>query len=225
MLSVFGIVMVLLFGWKLYRSYRFEQLRRSEFMEDLFAPALSVIRQTKMEQQGPHELPRLVGNYRGFPVQVKPVIDTLPTRRLPALWMLVTVQCSLPLAAKFDMMMRPAGPTTFSNFDLLPHTLEHPTGFPEHAVIRTDDADNVIPAEIIRPYIGDFFDTRAKELLITENGVRLVWLLAEADRARYGIFRQAEFGDVVIDEVALQGTLETLLDIREAVLEWSDKKR
>ena len=34
-------------------------------------------------------------------------------------------------------------------------------------------------------HLDVFCDRRAKELLITRNGVRIVWLLAEADRARY----------------------------------------
>jgi hypothetical protein len=138
--------------------------------------------------------------------------------------MLVTLQSPLPLTAKFYMMMRPAGPTTFSNFDLLPHTLKHPAGFPEQAVIRTDDAAAVLPADVIRPHIRDFFGARAKELLITGNGVRIVWLLAEAERARYGIFRQAEFGDVVIDPAVLREILDCLVDIRQAVLQWSERE-
>jgi hypothetical protein len=219
-----GVVIVLGFGWKLYRNYSQVLARKESDRQHLFANALAVIENISFEQQGPQEFPRLSGAYKGFPVQVKPVVDTLPTRRLPALWLLVTVQSPLPLKARFDMMMRPAGPTTFSNFDLLPQTLKHPAGFPEHAVIRTDNADDVLPAEIIRPHIAPFFGPHAKELLITENGVRMVWLLAEADRARYGVFRQAEFGDVEIEAKVLRDILDSLLEIRQAVMGWTGEK-
>ena len=220
-----GVIIVVGLGWKLYRNYLQVLARKDSLREHLFAEALTVIENASFEQQGRHEFPRLVGEYKGFPVQIKLVVDTLPTRRLPALWLLVTVQSPLALKTRFDMMMRPAGPTTFSNFDLLPQTLRHPAGFPEHAVIRTEDLEEVLPAEIIKPYISSFFGPRAKELLITENGVRMVWLLAEADRARYGIFRQAEFGDVEIEAKVLRDILESLLDIRQAVTAWTGKSR
>lgn len=220
-----GVVIALGLGWKLHRNYVQSLARKESLKENLFANALAVIENASFEQQGRHEFPRLVGEYKGLRVQIKPVVDTLPTRRLPALWLLVTVQSPLSLKARFDMMMRPAGPTTFSNFDLLPQTLKNPAEFPEHAIIRTDDADKVLPAEIIKPYITSFFGPRAKELLITENGVRMVWLLAEADRARYGVLRQAEFGDVEIEAKVLRDILDNLLDIRQAVVKWIEKQR
>ena len=68
-------------------------------------------------------------------------------------------------------------------------------GFPEGAVVRTDRRGVLFPRQRIADHLGIFADGRAKELLIMPNGVRIVWLLAEADRARYGVFRQAEFGD------------------------------
>ena len=95
----------------------------------------------------------------------------------------------------FDMMMRPGSPTTFSNFDHLDHTLPMAAGFPPEAVLRTDRKGVRFPHDIIASHLDLFAEGRAKELLITPNGVRIVWLLAEADRARYGVFRQAEFGD------------------------------
>ncbi len=62
-------------------------------------------------------------------------------------------------------------------------------------------------------------DPRAKELLITENGLRIVWLLAEAERARYGVFRQAEFGSPQIEDAILQELLDRLIAIRKDILD------
>jgi hypothetical protein len=221
MWGVLGVIVAAGLGWKLYRNFQLASARKQKANAALFAKVLALIEDPSLEQQGAHEFPRLSGTYRGFPVQIRPVVDTLPTRRLPALWLLVTLQDELAIKARFDMMMRPAGPTTFSNFDLLPRTLAQPLGFPEHAVIRTDDAAHVMPAEIIRPHIAAFFGAQAKELLITGHGLRIVWLLAEADRVRYGIFRQAEFGDIEIEANVLRGILDNLLEIRQAVLAWA----
>ena len=222
--AVLGVVAIAALGARLVYNFQKARARRQANTEMLFAGVLKVTEEPRFEQQDERGFPRLSGRYGGFPIQIKPVVDTLAIRRLPALWLLVTLQDRLPVKARFDMMMRPAGPTTFSNFDLLPQTLELPKGFPEHAVIRTDDADEVIPASIIKPHAGLFFGPRAKELLITENGVRMVWLLAEADRARYGIFRQAEFGTVEIDPKVLKDILDCLLAIRQTILDWDKTK-
>jgi hypothetical protein len=221
--AVLSVAAIVGLGARLVYVFRRSQDRKKAATEALFANALKIIEEPHFEQLGPHGYPRLSGRYREFAVQIHPIVDTLAIRRLPALWLLVTVQDRLPIKARFDMMMRPAGPTTFSNFDHLPYTLDHPDGFPEHAVIRTDDADEVLPASLIKPHLAPFFGPQGKELLITENGLRIVWLLAEAERARYGIFRQAEFGSPEIDQTVLRDILDRLLAIRKDILAW-DKK-
>jgi hypothetical protein len=137
---------------------------------------------------------------------------------------MVTIPEPLPVTAKFNLMMRPSGPTSFSNFDLLPATLELPAGFPDHAVIRTDDPRHVLPADVIRAHLGPFFGRKGKELLITPKGIRVVMLLAEGDRARYGVFRQADFGEVDVDPVSLRDAMERLLDLRQEIENWHSQK-
>jgi hypothetical protein len=187
-------------------------------IRSFYARAEGVLERSELETTGSLGYPRLVGRYRGFPVQILPVVDTLPVRRLPALWLLVTLQSSLPVTGRFDLMMRPTAPTTFSNFDLLPITLQRHPDFPRDAVVRTDDEEHVLPAHIIAPHLEVFEDPRGKELLITPNGVRLVWLIAEANRARYGVFREADFGDVDLDPHLLRDLLDRLVALREAIL-------
>lgn len=202
----------------LWRRVRRERERRRREPERFFAPIAGLIEESRFEETGSLGYPRLSGRYRDQAVQVLPVVDTLATRRLPALWLLVTLQDALPVKAKLDMMMRPTGPTTFSNFDLLPFTLERPAGFPEDAVLRTDDPRQVMTAQVIAPHLGIFANSRAKELLITPNGVRLVWLLAEASRARYGVFREADFGAAVLERALLRELLDRLVAIRQSIL-------
>lgn len=202
----------------LWRRWRREQAARAHAPGLLFARVMGLLGHAQLEPRNGGIFPRLIGKYEGVPVQVLPVVDTLAVRRLPALWLLVTVQAPLPVSAKLDLMMRPAGPTTFSNFDLLPFTLERPPGFPDHAVLRTDDAARAPPADWLAGHLEVFENVRAKELLITPQGLRLVWLLAEAERARYGVFRQAEFGAVDIDPGLLRDLLDRLLALRASIL-------
>jgi hypothetical protein len=203
----------------------FAFLRRRRRLENartaFFARVMRVLGAPRLEGTGSIGYPRLVGEFSGFPVQVLPVVDTLATRRLPALWLLVTLQGALPVRAKFDLMMRPTGATSFSNFDHLPHTVRTPRAFPYHAVVRTDDPRNLLPDSVVAPHVEVFADPKAKELLITPQGVRIVWLLAEAGRARYGAFREADFGPVELDPVLLRDLLERLVALRRDIVAWA----
>jgi hypothetical protein len=148
---------------------------------------------------------------------LRTIVDTLATRKLPARWVSVSITEKVAVPATFDMMMRPGSPTTFSNFDNLQHTLPKAPGFPAEAVLRTDLTGARFPQGLIADHLELFSEGRAKELLITPNGVRIVWLLAEAERARYGVFRQAAFGDARIDPALVQRLLASLSALRDAI--------
>ena len=158
-----------------------------------------------------------VGSWNERRVQVRTIVDTLATRKLPARWLSVSVTEPVAVPATFDMMMRPGSPTTFSNFDHLQHTLPKAPGFPAEAVLRTDLRAARFPQNLIASHLEIFAEGRAKELLITPNGVRIVWLLAEAERARYGVFRQAAFGGATLDPALIERLLTSASGLRDAI--------
>ena len=84
-------------------------------------------------------------------------------------------------------------------------------------MIRSDREGVHLPLETIARHLGVFADGRAKELLITQNGIRFVWLLAEADRARYGVFRQAEFSGARLDPALIEALLMEASELRAAI--------
>jgi hypothetical protein len=217
--SIAGIVAVAFVVVYLARKYRRDRERNRREPARFFAPVAGVLQDERFEDTGTVGYPRLAGTYRQLPVQILPVIDTLQIRRLPAIWLLVTIQDALPITSRIDLMMRPAGATTFSNFDLLPYTLVPPSHFPEHAVVRSDAPQEPFPLRLLEPHLDVFRENHAKELLITPSGLRMVWLLAEADRARYGVFRQAEFGGVSLNPELVRDLLERLCNIRASLLE------
>ena len=201
---------------------RREVLKRRHAPVAFFAQARSVIDGARLEPTGMLGYPEMLGTYRGLPVRVRPVVDTLSVRKLPSLWLLVTIPDPLPVAATFDMMMRPAGPSTFSNFERLPVAIDGPPGFPLHAVVRTDDPGRMVPPGVILPHLRLFDHPAAKELLVNPSGLRIVWLMGEAERARYGIFRQAEFGEVFLSPDLLKDILDELGALRASILAWKD---
>ena len=215
---VLGVCAALIAAALLWRRWVRDRARREAIPQRLFRRVFALLADASLEQTSTPGYPRLRGTFGGVPVQIWPVVDTLAVRRLPALWVLVTMQSPLPVQAKLDLMMRPAGVSTFSNFDLLPCTLRAPAGFPEAGVLRTDDPDRAPPPEWLEGHLDVFEQTKAKELLVAPQGLRFVWLLAEAERARYGVFRQAEFGDVEIDPAVLEDLLIRLLRLRDAIV-------
>jgi hypothetical protein len=211
-----SLLAALLAGLLIRQAFR-RVRERGEEPDRLFALARSVLEQPTVSPGRSAGTYVLTGRFQGLDVQVKAVADTLALRKLPSLWLMVTLPGAVPVAGTLDLMMRPTGPTSFSNFDHLPTTVPTPSGFPEHAIIRTDDPALMPPLDLIRPHLAPFFGPRGKELLVTPKGLRIVVLLAEADRARYGVLRQADFGDVVVDPDLLTSCLQELISLRNTI--------
>lgn len=220
-LTILGLIvaagLTIRFAMKLTAAAR----KKRQAPDDFFARVKPLIEDARFEGEELAGYPQLIGKYRGLGVRLYPVVDTLSVRKLPSLWLLATIAEPLPLGATFDLMMRPAGPTTFSNFDRLPVTLEGLPDLPLHAVVRTDDPEHVLPHHVVTPHLGIFHEPWAKELLITPKGCRLVWQLAEADRVRYGVFRQADFGEVTLAPDLVRDLLDHLIALRKSILQWA----
>ena len=159
----------------------------------------------------------LTGRYKGHAFQLKAIVDTLATRKLPSLWLMITLPEPQEVRANLDLVMRPTALTSFSNFDFLPYTLQTPNGFPADAVLRTDDAATCPSPEVLRPHLELFRGRSGKEFLISPKGLRIVVLVAEVDRLRYGVFREADFGDTAIDPDLTQQCMNTLLELNESI--------
>jgi hypothetical protein len=157
---------------------------------------------------------RLSAQYRGNLVDLRAVPDMLTFRKLPALWVLVTVPGPVPVRATLDLMLRPSGMEPFSAFDRLQHDLAVPADFPADCVLRTDDPASACSIEILRPHLALFDDPRVKELVICPRGLRVVFLAEEADRARYLIFRDGEMGRTPLPPDRLAPVLDRLLAIK-----------
>ncbi len=153
----------------------------------------------------------LSGTYQGHVFQLKAIIDTLATRKLPSLWLLISLPEAQPVQATLDMMLRPASATSFSNFDFLPHTLRTPEGFPPEAVLRTDALQLCPPPKMLLKHLDLFREAKAKELLISPRGLRIVMHVAEVDRLRYMVLREARFDDTVIDAAFTEQAMKVLL--------------
>lgn len=162
----------------------------------------------------PHGFARLSAGYRDQPFDLQALPDTLTFRKLPALWLMVTLPAPMPVRATLDLMMRPGGGETFSHFARLPVQVVPPAVCPPDAQIRTDDIAALPPEAVLRRHLGLFTDGRAKELVISPRGLRIVWLAEEADRTRYLMFRDAEMGAIPLAPELLQPLLDHLIALQ-----------
>lgn len=166
----------------------------------------------------PTGFPRMTGRHRGLAFDLQVIPDTLTFRKLPALWVMVTLPERLPIRATLDLMARSSGNEPFTHFHSLPQTLPTPASLPEEVSIRSDDATRIPSADLIDRHAGLFADKRIKELVLSPKGLRIVFLAEEADRGRYLIFREAEMGASPLDPARLAPLLDRLSAIHEDVL-------
>ncbi len=139
------------------------------------------------------DFPVLTATYRGRRVRLQPIVDHVAVRKLPSLWLLVTVFEDLPWMATLDLLMRPQNVEFYSPSARLRETLDPPRGWPGHALLRADDAAGLPPLERLTPHMAMFDDPRMKELVVTPKGVRLVYQADQAERAHYAVLRHARF--------------------------------
>ncbi len=200
-------------GWRLITESRARTAARAAYFSAL--KPLFDGGETRLQPTG---FPRMTGKRGAISFDLQVIPDTLTFRKLPALWVLVTLPEPLPLTATLDLMARPAGNEPFSHFSDLPHMLPTPPGLPAHVAVRTDDATRIPPADLLARHADLFLGDAVKELVISPKGLRIVVLAEEADRGRYLIFREAEMGMTPLDPARLTPLLDRLRAIREDVL-------
>ena len=166
----------------------------------------------------PTGFPRMTGQRAGLAFDLQAIPDTLTFRKLPALWVLVTLPEPLPLQATLDLLARPSGNEPFTHFATLPQSLPTPADLPKDVAIRSDDASRIPPPDLLAHHADLFADPRVKELVLSPKGLRIVFLAEEADRSRYLIFREAEMGRDPLAPARLEPLLYRLTALREDVL-------
>lgn len=195
------------------RDTRQRAARRAAFLDDvqtLFSGGLKKL--------NPDGFPRISGTYRDLTFDIQAVPDTLNVRKLPSLWLLVSLPEALPVRATFDLMMRPRGVELFSRHAELPVQMAPDPGFPADCSVRTDAPALLPPRQLLLKHTAIFEDPLAKELVISPRGLRIVWLTEEANRGRYLLFRDSEMGLEPFPAARVKPLLDYLIALREDLL-------
>lgn len=169
------------------------------------------------ERTEPTGFPRLTGHHFGLAFDLQAIPDTLTFRKLPALWVMLTLPEPLPIRVTLDLMARPSGSEAFSRFANLPNALPPFPGLPKDVLVRCDDGP-LPPSDLLATHADLFADPRVKELILSPKGLRIVILAEEADRGRYLIFREAEMGMTPLSPNRVAPLLNRLRALRKDVL-------
>ncbi len=186
--------------------------QRGEF----FARCLHLFESYRVTQNG-LAYPVMSAKYRGYAVRLEPLVDDIAWRKIPSLWLKVTVLTPNPCRGVFDFLVRPRGGEFYSPSDELPHTLRVPEDWPQDALLRTDDPEAMPAIADIAPHISHFADPQMKELLITPRGTRLVRQIWQAERAHYLVLRQAKFAGRSVESSLLASLLDAAIEVSRSV--------
>lgn len=204
-------MLVLLWFW-----HRQTRTRTRRDRGEMFDDCLDTFERPVIEQDDVN-FPVLTAQYKGQKVRLEPIIDQMTFRKLPSLWMSLTIYCPVPVAGTIDYLVRPQNTEFYSPWSRLPYDLDIPKDWPEHAVLRTD-AETALPLDAITPSIRVFKeDPKVKELLITKSGVRFVYQLDESQRSHYLVLRQPLFESLQVDKDKMQVLLDSAIDLADAL--------
>jgi hypothetical protein len=190
--------------------YRRDRKRLERERAQLFEDVRGLLTEAEISRAA-NEYPKLRGRYRGHEVTVDAVVDHIAVRKLPSLWLRVTVLAELPFSGTCDVMARAHNVEFFSPAGDLPHVLKLPAGWPDHLTVKCDDPEVAPPEAVLSRHIALFEDPRIKELLVTPRGVRVVRQAAQGSRAEYMVLRQALFGPVRIPREQLEAMLDSAI--------------
>jgi hypothetical protein len=146
------------------------------------------------------------------------VYDDLGYRKLPVLWLSVTLATAIDTDASFDALAREQGTEFFSPATELPVRVALPGSWPAHVSLRAD-RDASLPAVLTELGARFFQSPQAKEIVISPRGVRLVTFVAEGRRAEYLVLRRPRFDLQRIDPAVVAARLA---EARELVLAWNE---
>ena len=190
-------------GWRDHRRLRAS--RRG--LLDACVGALDEVRLS----HGGDDFPRISGRHRGRKVAVELIPDTMTMRRLPQLWLQVTLIGRVPVRSGVAALVRPAGYEFYSLTSTFHHVLDPPPGFPFEVIVRGEDAGaEAVLGAAAHTMAAILSDRQVKEVAITRNGLRVIRQAAEGRRGEHLLLRQAVFDDA---EVAGRDLLELLAEL------------
>ena len=197
------------FAWRSQVSHRGAVGRQRRAM---WSHCDSLLEDSRISQED-IDYPALHGLYKGHRVVLEAIADHVGYRKLPQLWLRASLYTKLPVAGVMDYLVRPENIEFYSPIWSLPVSAEIPAGWPQHALLRLSDDDAMPDPGALAPHMQLFEQPQAKELVITPSGLRVVYQLAQGERAYYAVFRSLRFDKLPVAPEPIAALLDRMLAI------------
>ena len=146
--------------------------------------------------------------------------DTMVLRRLPQLWVSVTLLDTLTDVPSLAVLVRPSGYEFYSLTGRLTYSLDAPATLPQEILVRGSDARAEQLLWRLTPQLAaSLADPQVKEVAITSKGLRVVRQAGEGRRGEHLLLRQAMFDAAEVpasDLARLLANLEALRGVADA---------
>jgi hypothetical protein len=168
---------------------------------------------------GGDSYPWMRGHYGAHPIRVELIPDTMTIRRLPQLWLSLTLLDRLPIKNGFAVLVRPSGYDFYSLTERFTHWVSPPASFPWEVLIRGSDSRcGTLVQRLAKPIAKILSDPRVKEVAVTALGLRIVWQAGEGRRGEHLLLRQAMFDNANVAAEDLAALLNALDGLRTQII-------
>jgi hypothetical protein len=169
----------------------------------------------------PSGFPKIEGTSKGRAFRVALIPDTLTFRRLPQLWLDVTLRRDLPTVRdSIAILIRPSGADYFSLTDRLPDNLMPPADFPDSCLIKGQGPGARALLNRIAPCAARLLqDIKIKEIVVSPRGIRVVRQFAQGHRGSHLILRQSVFEGAHLQAGELEDMIGAAMQIENTLTE------
>jgi hypothetical protein len=174
-------------------SFQVRQVRRVGRDRRAAVGAVEVLLEDARVEQDGIGYPTVTGRYRGDAVKVELLVDTLTIRRLPRLWLVVTVLRPLPVPVPVDVVLAPLSSDIVSPGTAFRYEHEPPARWPAHIRIASREPTRLTELYEVSALADLLHDPLCKSVVLAPGGVRLVRELARGDVASYRVVRRPNF--------------------------------
>ncbi len=163
--------------------------------------------------------PRLSGRCVTRNVDVRLISDGMTIRRLPQLWLQVTVLERLDIESELAVLVRPSGYEFYSLTAGFDHVIEVPPLFPREVIVRGGSSRAERLLERVGATMASILaDPRVKEIAVTREGMRIIRQADEGRRGDYLLLRQAVFDNAHVTAEELDAVLGEIDSLRTSIL-------
>lgn len=155
----------------------------------------------------------LSGRFAGSSVAVRLIPEAVAFRRLPQLWLSVSVHRPTRFGGTIDVLRRAAGVEFYASAADLPERYGVPDTWPGETLVRGSRAAGPLLARAAPHIAGILAEPRVKEVLLTPRGTRIVSQLCEGERGAYLLLRESRFPIAAVDPEMLSALLARAADL------------